>query len=280
MLLEQTCCFLLLTFPAQYVHFTRLTRSITAIEQRVLQESPTAPLFLVDYSPQFLRGKRHFDICHAKRISNRVCNRGRGTDGTGLTDTFHTQRIDWSRGDSGIGLEAGKLCGKRHGIVSQRCGQKLTILTVNDSLIHCLANALRKTTVNLAFDKHGVELASTVINRYITRNLHLASILVYLDHAYMCAEGEGIRCWFPEGSGLQTGFNIWRQGIGEVSRHGYLAKGNSFLWGAGHKEITILQRHIRSAGLQHMGSNKLHLFLQPLDGVKESSTTYRRGATH
>src|SRR6266702_3280196 len=26
MLLEQTCCFLLLTFPAQYVHFTRLPR--------------------------------------------------------------------------------------------------------------------------------------------------------------------------------------------------------------------------------------------------------------
>src|SRR6266699_1975168 len=244
MLLEQTCCFLLLTFPAQYVHFTRLTRSITAIEQRVLQESPTAPLFLVDDSPQFLRGKRHFDICHAKCISNRVCNRGRGTDGTGLTDTFHTQRIDWSRGDGGIGLETGKLCGKRHGIVSQRCRQKLTILTVNDSLIHRLTNALRKTTVNLAFNKHGVELASTIVNRYIARNLCLTGVFVYLDHTHVRAEGEGIPFWLPEDSGLQARLNIWRQCIGEISCHGYFSKGNSFLWGASHKEFAILQRYI------------------------------------
>src|SRR6266849_5864194 len=177
MLLEQTYSFLLLT------------------------------LLLMNDLPQLLRRKRHINIRDTQRIGNRACNCRRRTDCTGLTDPLHTKRIDSSQCDSAVSLKAGKLRGNWHGIIRQCCRQELSILTIDDPLIHSLANALCNTTMNLTFNKHWVELSSTVVNRYIARNLCHTSIPVYLDYADVRTIGEDTRLWLPEDRRLEPRFD-------------------------------------------------------------------------
>src|SRR5919109_5396140 len=101
---------------------------------------------------------------NTQRVGNSTCDRGRSSDSTSLTNTFHAQGIHRRQRDGVIKLVTGKLWGYWHCIICQSCRQELTLLTINDSLNHRLANALRNTTMNLAFNDHGVKLTSTVVN--------------------------------------------------------------------------------------------------------------------
>src|SRR6266536_92252 len=167
-------------------------------------------------------------------ISNSICNCWSRTNRACLADTFHTKWVNrgWSNG--AIGLKAGKLRSQRHGIIHQCCRQ------------------------NLAIDKQLVELPSTVVNRDVTLDLRLTGILIHLDHTDMCTEGVGQCCWLPESRCLQTWLNTRMQCIGKIGRCSYLSKGNGFLRRTSHKELAILQRHVRSASFQHVGSDLLH----------------------
>src|SRR6266571_5115368 len=201
-------------------------------------------LRLVDDLPQLLRCEWHINMRYTQRIGNSVSNcRGR-PDSASLTDTFHPKRIDGSRRDGGIKLEAGKLRGEWHCIVHQRGRQQLTILTVDGPFPHRLANALGNTPMKLSLYNHRVDLATTVVNSHIARNLRFTGLLVYLDNTDMRAKGEDTIFWLPENRRLQSRLDTWSQCIGDIRRCGHFSKGHCFLRGAGHEEVTILQRDI------------------------------------
>src|SRR5260370_34791806 len=182
MLLEQTYCFLLLS------------------------------LLLVDDPPQLLSCKRHINVrkpqCRGHSVRNRRCR----TDRASLAATFHTQRVNRSERDGGIKLIAGKLCCDRYSIVRQCRCQQLSILTIDDLLIHRLAHALRDTSMDLPLNEQRVDLASTVINRHEAFNLCIAGIFVYLNYTDMCAKREDACLWFPKDRHLQPRLNTRSNG--------------------------------------------------------------------
>src|SRR6266496_5020273 len=122
MLLEQTYCFLLLC------------------------------LLLVHDLPQLLRHVRHINMRNTQRVSNCIRNCRGGADSTGLTNTLDTKGVHRGQGNSALSLKIRKLCSEGHGIIRQSCCQKLSILTIDSSLIPGLTNALRKTTMNLTLN--------------------------------------------------------------------------------------------------------------------------------
>src|SRR5260221_12275227 len=148
MLLEQTYCFLLLS------------------------------LLLVDDPPQLLSCKRHIDMRETQCIGYSIRNCRCRTDRASLTDTFHTQRVNWSQRDGGIKLIARKLCCDGYSIVRHCRCQQLSILTIDDLLIHRLAYSLRDTSMDLPLNEQRVHLTSTVINRHEAVNLCIAGSFV------------------------------------------------------------------------------------------------------
>src|ERR1700676_4976095 len=117
-----------------------------------------------------------------------------------------------------IKLKEGKLRGHRHGIVHKRSCQQLASIVVDDLLKHCLSNSMGDAAMQLTLYNHGVDLASTVVNRYKAHNLCLASFFVYLDHADMRAKGEDACGRFPEDRCLQARLDASGQRVGEVCR--------------------------------------------------------------
>src|SRR6266568_4898715 len=158
------------------------------------------PLLLLNDVPQLLRCEGHVNVRDTKGISDGIGHSRCRTNGTGLTYTFDTKRIERGQGDGMIKLVGRQFLGNGHGVVHQRTRQQLTIFTVNDLLPHGLTNTLSDTTVNLTLYKQGVELTSTVINGHEACNLCLACFLVYLDNADMGAKGEDTGFWLEEDS--------------------------------------------------------------------------------
>src|SRR5205807_1664787 len=69
----------------------------------------------------------------------------------------------------------------------QGSSEQLTALIVEHFFIKRLADTLRKSPMDLGFDKIVIEYAPTVIHRHIFEHLHLAGIGVYLDYGKVCA---------------------------------------------------------------------------------------------
>ena len=81
----------------------------------------------------------------------------------------------------------------------------------------------------LALHEQGIDLTPTVVNRYEARNLRVASLFVYLDHADMRTKGEDAGLRLKENGRLQARLDTWSQCIGEVCRSCHISEGDSFL---------------------------------------------------
>src|SRR5260370_37073919 len=119
-----------------------------------------------------------------------VVHRRCRTHCAGFTDTFRPQRIYRCQRDRMIQPKVGPFRSNWHCIVQQRPRQKLAVIAIDNSLKHCLANPLSNTTMNLALDKHWIDLPSAVINRYKACDLRLSSVLSPPAHPDMLAKQE------------------------------------------------------------------------------------------
>src|SRR5579875_2108801 len=108
-----------------------------------------------------------------------------------------------------IQFEARQFRSNRHRVVHQGSCQQLAVLAIDDALPHRLPNALGNAAVNLALDKHWIELPPAVINCHEACNLGLSGILVNLNHADMRAEWEDTCIGFPENRCLQPRLDTW-----------------------------------------------------------------------
>src|SRR6266699_1834030 len=105
--------------------------------------------------------------------------------------------------------------GIRQGVIHQGSSEQLTALIVDDFFVKRLADTLRKSAVDLGFDKIVIEYAPTVIYRHIFEHLYLAGIGVYLDYGKVSARRVSCAGWAKIAPGGQA-FN--RCSIGGVRR--------------------------------------------------------------
>src|SRR5439155_23599123 len=165
---------------------------------------------LVNTLPELLRSEWHVNMRHTERVGHRSSHSRCRPNRASLTDAFHSERVEGRQRHGVIQFERRELFGHGHGIVHEGRGQELPILVVDDLLPQGLPNALRNPTMQLALNQQGIDLSSTVIHRDKACELGLPSLFVYLNHAYMRAEGEEASLRFKEGGCLQARLNARR----------------------------------------------------------------------
>ena len=123
-----------------------------------------------------------------QRIHDGIDNRRGGGDRPRLADALYTQRIHGARRRGFGSLEAGKISGASNEVGDQVGVLDLAVVTVDDFLQECLADALRDPTVDLAVDHHRVDPPAAIVDCHVAHDLRCPSFSIDLHNTNVGAE--------------------------------------------------------------------------------------------
>src|SRR5262252_2559451 len=199
-----------------------------------------------DCLPDPHRGHWYRNVGHAERrecVQNSVYDRGRGADCRPLAHASNAERIQIGR-DFGTGrLERWHVRRVWHRIVAVTPNQRLAAAVVDHSLHEGLADALRRTAMDLTFDQQGVNNSAAVVHHDVAQQCNVPGLGIDLDHGNVHTIVHEHVLGIEEADFIETGDHAERQVVAEVRLTRNVGEGYTVhptLWHVKRKAATPL----------------------------------------
>src|SRR5262249_45655603 len=199
-----------------------------------------------DCLPDPHRGHWYRDVGHAERrecVQNSAYDRWRGADCRPFAHASDAERIQ-------IGWDFGTVRLKRrhvsrvwHRIVAVAANQWLAAAVLDYCLHEGLADALRRTAMDLTFDKQGVNDSAAIVHNDVTQQCNVPGLGIDLDHSNVRSIVKEHVLGIEEAGFIETGDHAERQVVAEVRLARDVGEAhivNPTLWHRKHKAATPL----------------------------------------
>src|SRR5215475_4332959 len=202
--------------------------------------------YAFDCLPDPHRGHWYRNVRHAERrecVQNSVYDRWRGADCRPFAHTSDAERIQigW---DFGTGrLERWHVSRMWHCIVAVAANQWLAAAVVDDCLHEGLADALRRTAMDLTFDQQGINDSAAVVHHDVTQQCNVPGLGIDLDHGDVHTIVHEHVLGIEEADFIETGDHAERQVVTKVRLARNVGEGHTLrpaLWRGKRKATTPL----------------------------------------
>src|SRR5215510_2533340 len=200
----------------------------------------------IDCLPDSHRGHWYRDLGHTERrerVQNSAYDRWRGADCRPFAHASDAEGIqfDWDFGT--VRLERRHISGVWHRIVAVAANQWLSAPVVDHCLHERLADALRRTAMDLTFDKQGVNDSAAIVHHDVTQQCNVPGLGIDLDHSNVRTIVQKHVLGIEEAGFIETGDHAERQVVAEVRLARDVGEAhivNPTLWHRKHKAATSL----------------------------------------
>src|SRR5215467_4094518 len=181
-----------------------------------------------DCLPDPHRGHWYRNVGHAERrecVQNSVYDRGRGADCRPFAHASDAERIQIGR-DFGTGrLERRHVRRVWHCVVAVAANQWLAAAVVDDCLHEGLADALRRTAMDLTFDEQRVNDSAAVVHHDVTQQCNVSGLDIDIDHGNVHTIVHEHVLGIEEVDFIETGDHTERHVVAEVRLVGNVGEG-------------------------------------------------------
>src|SRR5262249_39439738 len=198
-----------------------------------------------DRLPDLHRGHWYSNLGHAERrecVQNSAYNRRRGANCRPLAHASDAERIQTSRDFRAIRLERRQVSRVRHSIVAVAANQRLAAAVVDHGLHEGLADALRRTAMDLTLDEQGVNDSAAIVHHHVTQQRNVPGLGIDLDHGNVRTIVEEHVLGIEEAGFVETGDHAEWQVVAKVRIARDVGEGHvrPTLWHGKHKAATPL----------------------------------------
>src|SRR5262245_31587635 len=205
-----------------------------------------AMLCPLDCLPDSHRGHWYRDVGHTERrerVQNSAYDRWRGADCRPFAHASDAEgiQVGWDFGT--VRLERRHVSGVWHRIVAVAANQWLAAAVVDHCLHERLADALRRTAMDLTFDKQGVNDSAAIVHHDVTQQCNVPGLGIDLDHSNVRTIVQEHVLGIEEAGFIETGDHAERQVVAEVRLARDVGEAhivNPTLWHRKHKAATAL----------------------------------------